>query len=90
MIVPPFADEKQRRGRALSSQVYLSEIDVTRDIIDLKFLLKSEIDKSKIRYTLEVVKWTENVFQIYINFTHPLVISQGQERDEVKLIIRNP
>jgi hypothetical protein len=65
MIVPPFAREStksNRRRRALTSEVYLSDIDVTRDIIDLHFHLKSDIDVKKIRYTLEIVKWSEEEF----------------------------
>ena len=93
MIVPPFARESTKsdgKRRALASGVSLSDIDVTRDIIDLHFHLKSDIDVKKIRYTLEIAKWSEKEFQIHINFTNPLFISQGQERDEIVLIVKNP
>jgi hypothetical protein len=47
MIVPKFLDNATNK-RELGQGVYLSEIDLTRDIIDLKFELKSEIKASKI------------------------------------------
>jgi hypothetical protein len=36
------------------------------------------------------VEWSPDKFEIYINFTNPLVISQGKQRDEVNLVVKNP
>ena len=54
MIVPPFVTDKNS-ARNLEEAVTLSEIDVTRDILDLQFELESDVDLNRIKYTLEII-----------------------------------
>jgi hypothetical protein len=42
----------------------MSQIDVTRDILDLRFVLKSDIKPEDIKYHLIIEKWTENEFKV--------------------------
>ena len=71
--------------------VSLDEIDITRDVMDFEFFLKSDmVDSEDIKYFLKMKNWTENSFDISINFTDPMIISQGEFRDEFKMVIKNP
>ena len=49
----------------------------------VEFFLKSDIKVSDIEYWLEIKNWTAEAFDITINFTNPMIISQGEYRDEV-------
>lgn len=73
-IPPPFEEFQNTTGRGL---LKMSEVDVTRDIVDLKFSLNSDVNVSDIKYTLDITNWTEDYFEIFINYTNPLLISQG-------------
>ena len=60
MQVPDFGNSK----RLLNSTdenvgVSLDSIDVTRDILNLNFILKSEFQPSDIEYSLQLKKWDE-------------------------------
>jgi hypothetical protein len=41
-------------------------------------------------YTLDLLSWDKRGIEIYINFTNPLSISNGANRDNVEFVIRNP
>ena len=62
--------------RHLDSHLDIDTIDVSQ-IIDLKFLLKSDTNPDEIKYSLELMEWNDKVIQVFINFTNPLLISQG-------------
>ena len=70
--------------------VALDEIDITRDVMDVEFFLKSDMETEDIKYFLNIKNWTESSFEISINFTDPMIISQGEFRDECKMVIKNP
>jgi hypothetical protein len=63
--------------------VAVDEIDINRDVMFVEFFLKSDIKVSDIEYWLEIKNWTAEAFDITINFTNPMIISQGEYRDEV-------
>lgn len=52
MVVPSFSDLK---GRSL---LLMSSIDVSRDVMDIKYGLKSESEKHKMTYILSIEQWT--------------------------------
>ena len=87
LLVPDF-DSKRRMlpGRNLAA---LEEIDVYRDLLDVKFESQGE-NSNYIAYTLDLTKWDERGIEIFINFTSPLNVSNGQNRDGVEFEIRNP
>lgn len=66
--VPSFLQKTEGTGRLL---VAMQEIDLTRDLMDVRFFLKSDVDTEDIKYNLGVQNWTENSFDISINFTDP-------------------
>ena len=63
--------------------IALDDLDVTRDIFDLKFLLKSDMEPEDIKYFLLIQDWTPTELKVKVNFTNPLLISNGQFRDSV-------
>ena len=70
--------------------VALEEIDITRDVMGVEFFLKSDMETEDIKYFLEIKNWTATSFDVSINFTDPMIISQGEFRDECKMVIKNP
>ena len=68
----------------------LSQIDVTRDVMNVNLVIHSKVDPAKIKYFIEIVKWTSDDFEIFLNFTNPLLLSQGSQPDEVYLSVKNP
>ena len=68
----------------------MENIDVSRDILNLDFLLKSDTNPKKMEYSLEVKEWTTDKINIQINFTDPLQVSQGFDRDTVYFNLKNP
>lgn len=68
----------------------MSEIKASRDIFDFRFVLKSDIDPKDIKYTVAITAWEKKSIKIFVNFTNPLAISQGDERDTVYITIKNP
>lgn len=89
LVVPEFASGRRllsADGRILLS---LGDIDVARDIVDIKFKSLSENSNFAL-YTLELVRWDARGIEIFVNFTDPLSVSTGQQRDTLEFTIRNP
>jgi hypothetical protein len=78
--------DQSLEGREL---IALSALEVTRDIMDLEFVLKSNEDPESIEFFLEVTNWTSEFIEVYLNFTNPLLISKGQEHDMLVCKILN-
>ena len=57
--------------------------------MDLRFVLKSNINPTDIKYNLIIEEWTEKDFIIKVNFSDPYLISQGEERDAAYVSIKN-
>ena len=56
MRVPDFA----KKGRRLKGDnLGLNSIDVSRDLLNLDFILKSDVELKDIKYGLELKKWNE-------------------------------
>jgi len=70
--------------------VGLKNINVQRDLMSVNLVVKSNVEREDIKYFLEVSEWTEQSISIFMNFTTPLLVSKGLERDEVYMSIINP
>jgi len=55
----------------LSPKLHVSEIDVSRDIMQVRFILKSQVDVDKIQYYLGLSEWTEDGLKLFFNFSEP-------------------
>lgn len=94
-MLPPFIDLPEQEvlatppGTTKRSLLALSELDVSRDILDFTFVLNSDIDMSSISYFLEMKKWDPLGMEVQINFTDPLLISKGGVLDQVICKVRN-
>ena len=67
-----------------------NELAINRDIMDVRFFLKSDVKVEDIEYYLTVGEWSATNFTIFVNFTNPMQISQGIIRDEMEMTIKNP
>lgn len=88
-IIKQESDSESRRMLGEPEKVTLSEIDVSRDIMDFTFISQEEVDYSKLVYYLEIVSWTEDNFELRINFTNPLIVSNGITEDLVVCRLKN-
>ena len=71
MLIPNFG--KKGRSLADSNQtIGLHNIDVSRDILNLDFILKSDINPKDIKYSLELKEWSAKKIGIQIDFKDPL------------------
>ena len=75
-LIPPQFDEPKQaeRGRMLLS---LDELDVARDVVDVKFVSKNGEESDKFEYFLSIEEWTELNLKIFVNFTNPGAVSNG-------------
>lgn len=65
------------------------ELNVTRDVMDFDYLLKSSIEKANIAYDLIITEWTSTGMTIFCNFSKPLDVSVGILPDQLKFNIFN-
>jgi len=90
--VPAFIDRPSSPGTQEAETrelIPLSSLDVSRDIFEFVFVLKSDVQPEDINYFLEVTKWNEYGMDVFVNFTNPLLISRGKLQDEVICKIKN-
>ena len=85
--MPDFVKKDILTGRRL---VELNELDVSRDIVEFKFIMKSDTDEKDLEYYLSLTDWTESSLQVFINFTNPMAVSAGISNDAVVVKILNP
>ena len=52
--------------------ISMSNIDVSRDILNLDFILKSDINPKDIEYSLELKEWSTDRVGIQVHFVDPL------------------
>ena len=74
----------------LAGGIPMDQIDVTRDFVDIKFILRSDVKPEDLKYHIFIKEWTEDNFELKVNFTDPFQISQGEERDVAYISILNP
>ena len=63
----------------------LESFDVARDLVDVQFLLKSDIEPEDIEYEIGLKEWSQEKIEFKFNFSNPLLISQGEEQDMVQI-----
>lgn len=84
-IVPPFIAERQ--GRQL---VDYSEINVARDILQVSLLQQpTELGKNA-EFGIILEEWTSEKLAVKLNFSDPLIISQGTSPDSLSVKIKDP
>ena len=69
----------------------LNELNVTRDVLDFKYRLKSDVDAKKIQFDIVIKNWTADGMVLWLNFTEPELVSVGSVFDQayVKVINEN-
>jgi hypothetical protein len=72
MRVPNFVTKKRQLGDTRRDLIALDEFDVTRDMFELTFIMKSDVDPETIGYNLIINEWTPSHLDIKLNFTNPL------------------
>ena len=93
MIVPDFTDGTNSTKNDNSTRralVAMKQIDVQRDLLDIKFIIKSDVDPKDIKYYLSIKHWTPRSLAISINFTDPTMISKGEQRDVMYMKLKDP
>jgi exoribonuclease II len=70
MKVPDFITTGSN-GRLLADGIPMDQIDVTRDFVDLKFVLRSDVNPEDIKYNVYIEEWTEENFKLKVNFSDP-------------------
>lgn len=66
----------------------LSELDVGRDVVKLKYVTKTDPERRPIDYYLDMGDWTEKNLGLAIVFADPL--NAGRGMDNVMTSLRNP
>lgn len=61
----------------------MSQIDVTRDVVD--FIFSKKASDEKVQYSISIKEWTESNFKVKLDFTDPLNVSRGPARDGYKM-----
>lgn len=85
MYVQNFVDHPVSGKRQL---IGVSELDVSRDVVDLTFITETDQETNPIGYYLSMTKWDENGIGIQINYTDPLMVGKG--KDQVMTSLKNP
>lgn len=76
LTVQNFAEDSVTGRRRL---VGLSELDVSRDVMDFKFITTSDQESEPIEYFLEMNKWDENGLAVQIKYKNPLLVGKGND-----------
>ena len=92
MKVPSFVKSDPKTGRMLSAGgIPMDQLDVTRDFVDIKFILRNDdIKPEDLIYNIYIKEWTADNFELKVNFSDPFQISQGEVRDVAYISIKNP
>ena len=90
MKVPDFLIKKRELGDNRRHLIALNELEVTRDLLELTFIMKSDVDPKEIGYNIILNEWTASHIDIKLNFTNPELLSIGAESDTVFVKIKDP
>jgi hypothetical protein len=89
--MPYFLQKRNRRRRKSKSKrrklVGLKNINVARDVLTLKYVFRQDQEPKKFAYGLEMKEWTSNQMKIHIDFNNPLMVSRGNDMDQLVLNI---
>jgi len=84
LLVQNFDDDVFTGRRRL---VGLSELDVSRDVMDFKFITNSDQESEPIEYFLEMKKWDSNGIDVQVQYTNPLQVGKGN--DNIATALKN-
>ena len=62
--IPSFATGGRRLNASDDQTLALRNLDVQRDLLNLDFLLKSDVEPKDVEYSLELKKWKEDYIHI--------------------------
>jgi len=48
----------------LAGGIPMDQIDVTRDFVDIKFILRSDVKPEDLKYHIFIKEWTEDNFEL--------------------------
>lgn len=86
-------NKTRRLGHLAEDQMSAQEEDFSTinftQIISIDLDVKSEEDKNKFTYEIELVNWTKTYLELQINFTNPTLISSGSFPDVLVCQIKN-
>ena len=68
----------------------LKDLKVNRDLFNVNLVMKSDVDITNLTYYLKVDSWTPSKLEVSVNFSDPMLISQGAMRDSMYLTVKKP
>jgi hypothetical protein len=68
-------DAREGVVRVKLPKIPLEELDVSRDLFNVRFILNCEIKVKDIIYFLQIKKWDGDGLELSFNFSNPLLIS---------------
>jgi len=84
LMVQNFEDDPTTGRRRL---VGLSELDVSRDVVDFKFITDSDQESAPIEYFLEMKDWNEDGVDVQVKYKNPLLVGKGN--DNIATTLKN-
>lgn len=85
LMIQNFVDDPMSGRRRL---VGLSELDVSRDVMDFKYITTSDQEAEPIEFFLEMKQWDENGIGIQVHYSNPLMVGKGN--DNIITTLKNP
>ena len=68
----------------------MSEIDVSRDLLDIKLDFFTEREDTNTDFFVELSDWQSTKIKLLFNFSNPSLISQGRVIDKVYVKVKDP
>jgi hypothetical protein len=62
MILPYFLESGSSNRRELIERIPLSQINVQRDVLNVRLAINSDVDVKDIKYYLKIIDWTTENF----------------------------
>ena len=67
----------------------MSKVDVKRDLFDIEFDFYDYAAADRVDFFVQLKEWTETSIVIAVNFTEPLLVSNGNKMDKIFVKIMN-
>jgi len=84
LLVQNFEEDPISGRRRL---VGLSQLDVSRDVMDFKFITDSDQESAPIEYFLKMKEWNKNGMSVQVDYKNPLLVGKGN--DNVATSLKN-
>jgi hypothetical protein len=90
MKVPAFiTNEEKAKDDKKRQLVSLSDIDVERDVLNLTYVSSNVNDEKRTEYFYTLKNWTIFGIELQVNFSNPLQVSNGINKDKMVIQIVN-